>query len=53
MPKNLHANSANRLFNLRDRNIALSQPPEEVIDSLITEPNIRNNITVNPEIIKK
>jgi hypothetical protein len=52
MPKNLHANSANRLFNLRDRNIALSQPPEEVIESLITEPNIRNNITVNPETIK-
>jgi len=52
MPKNLHANSANRLFNLRDRNIALSQPPEEAIDSLMMEPNIRNNITANPETIK-
>ena len=52
MPKNLHANSANRLFNLRDRNIALSQPPEEAIGSLILDPNIRNNITANPEMIK-
>jgi hypothetical protein len=52
MPKNLHANSANRLFNLRDRNIALSQPPEEAIGSLILDPNIRNNITANPEAIK-
>jgi hypothetical protein len=52
MPKNLHANSANRLFNLRDRNIALSQPPEEAIGTLILDPNIRNNITTNPETIK-
>ena len=52
MPKNLHANSANRLFNLRDRNIALSQPPEEANDNLIMEPNIINNISANPETIK-
>ena len=35
MPKNLNAaSSANRLFNMRDRNIALSQPPEEIIEGL-------------------
>ncbi len=35
MPKNLNAaSSANRLFNMRDRNVALSQPPEEIIEGL-------------------
>jgi hypothetical protein len=44
MPKNLNAaSSANRLFNLRDRNIALSQPPEEIIESLSGTNNLYKN----------
>ena len=44
MPKNLNAaSSANRLFNLRDRNTALSQPPEEIIESLSGTNNLYKN----------
>jgi len=58
MPKNLNAaSSANRLFNLRDRNIALSQPPEEIIESLSGTNNLykihRDEASITPSNKKR